>query len=227
MQDIITIDGPAGSGKSTVAKILAKRLGYTYLDTGAMYRAVALLVKEKGISLDDRSALKKICESIDIRFIQDEDEQKILLEDRDISKDIRTSEIDLLSSAVSAIKEVRDAMTALQRKIAQKGRIVAEGRDMGTVVFPNARIKFFLTASFETRAMRRYTERKDKGEDVSLEKIKEELAKRDAQDQSRSLAPLKPAKDAIIIDTTDMNIEEVVDKMLYFYRQKEVINEKV
>jgi len=216
MRDVITIDGPAGSGKSTVAKILAKKLGYTYLDTGAMYRAVALLVKEKGISLEDRSLLKKVCESMKIRFVYQGEEQKIFLEERDISEEIRTSEIDLLSSDVSSIREVRDVMTALQRKIAENHNLVAEGRDMGTVVFPNARIKFFLTASFDTRVMRRYTERKNKGEDISLERIKEELAKRDAQDQSRSLAPLKPAEDAVIIDTSQLSIKEVVDKMLFY-----------
>jgi len=216
MRDVITIDGPAGSGKSTVAKILAKKLGYTYLDTGAMYRAVALLVKEKGISLEDRSLLKKVCESMKIRFAYQGEEQKIFLEERDISEEIRTSEIDLLSSDVSSIREVRDVMTALQRKIAENHNLVAEGRDMGTVVFPNARIKFFLTASFDTRVMRRYTERKNKGEDISLERIKEELAKRDAQDQSRSLAPLKPAEDAVIIDTSQLSIKEVVDKMLFY-----------
>jgi cytidylate kinase len=216
MRDVITIDGPAGSGKSTVAKILAKKLGYTYLDTGAMYRAVALLVKEKGISLEDRSLLKKVCESMKIRFVYQGEEQRIFLEERDISEEIRTSEIDLLSSDVSSIREVRDVMTALQRKIAENHNLVAEGRDMGTVVFPNARIKFFLTASFDTRVMRRYTERKNKGEDISLERIKEELAKRDAQDQSRSLAPLKPAEDAVIIDTSQLSIKEVVDKMLFY-----------
>ena len=216
MRDVITIDGPAGSGKSTVAKILAKKLGYTYLDTGAMYRAVALLVKEKGISLEDRSLLKKVCESMKIRFVYQGEEQRIFLEERDISEEIRTSEIDLLSSDVSSIREVRDVMTALQRKIAENHNLVAEGRDMGTVVFPNARIKFFLTASFDTRVMRRYTERKNKGEDISLERIKEELAKRDVQDQSRSLAPLKPAEDAVIIDTSQLSIKEVVDKMLFY-----------
>ena len=216
MRDVITIDGPAGSGKSTVAKILAKKLGYTYLDTGAMYRAVALLVKEKGISLEDRSLLKKVCESMKIRFVYQGEEQKLFLEERDISEEIRTSEIDLLSSDVSSIREVRDVMTALQRKIAENHNLVAEGRDMGTVVFPNARIKFFLTASFDTRVMRRYTERKNKGEDISLERIKEELAKRDAQDQSRSLAPLKPAEDAVIIDTSQLSNNEVVDKMLFY-----------
>ncbi len=215
MGDVITIDGPAGSGKSTVAKILAKRLGYTYLDTGAMYRAVALLVKENRIDLEDRYSLKRICESIKIRFMQQGNEQKVFLGERDISEDIRTSEIDLLSSDISLIKEVREIMTALQRRIAENANLVAEGRDMGTVVFPDARIKFFLTATFETRAMRRYVERKDKGDNISIEKIKKELAKRDTQDQSRSLAPLKPAKDAIVIDTTDMDIEKVIDEMIF------------
>ena len=216
MGNVITIDGPAGSGKSTVARLLAKRLGYTYLDTGAMYRAVALLVRERGIDLENKEEIKSICENIDIRFLQDEDLQRVFIGDRDITHDIRTSEIDMLSSHVSAIKEVREAMTYLQRKIAQNRNIIAEGRDMGTVVFPDAKIKFFLTASFEVRAKRRYLERKERGEDVTLDKIKEELKKRDQQDESRRISPLKPAPDATIIDTTDLAVEDVINKMLFY-----------
>ena len=216
MADVITIDGPAGSGKSTVARILAKKLGYVYLDTGAMYRAVALVVKEKGISPEDRISLKNICDSIKIRFSYDTDPPRIFLGNRDISDAIRTSEIDMLSSKISAIKEVRESMTVIQRRMAKDMNIVAEGRDMGTVVFPDARVKFFLTASFEVRVKRRYLERKEKGNKVSIEKISDELMKRDIQDQSRTLSPLKPAKDAIVIDSSNMTIKEVVDKMLFY-----------
>ena len=216
MKDIITIDGPAGSGKSTVARILAKKIGYTYLDTGAMYRAVALLLKEKKVSLDNKKELKKLCESINIKFLFNNDPPRIFLGSRNISEDIRTSEIDMLSSKVSTIKEVREAMKRLQRNMAKDLNLVAEGRDMGTVVFPNAKMKFFLKASFEVRAKRRYLERKMKGDKVLLDVIKEELRKRDIQDSSRAIAPLKPAEDAIIIDTTHMNPEEVVNKMLFY-----------
>ena len=216
MKDVITIDGPAGSGKSTVARILAKKIGYTYLDTGAMYRAIALVVKEKNINLDNRKELKKVLESIDIKFLHNSDPPRIFLGDRDISKEIRTSEMDMLSSKVSAIKEVREAMKRLQRNMAEDFNLVAEGRDMGTVVFPKARIKFFLEASFDIRAERRYMERKIKDEKVSIDVIKEELMKRDMQDSSRALAPLRPAEDAVIIDTTHVPPEEVVNKMLFY-----------
>ena len=216
MSEVIAIDGPAGSGKSTVAKILASRLGYTYLDTGAMYRAVALLVKENDVDLSDKKAIRDLCRTMKIRFYWNKGIQQVFLGERNITDDIRNSYIDMLSSKVSAIKEVRDEMTALQRKMAQGNNIVAEGRDMGTVVFPNAKIKFFLTASFDVRVKRRFLERKKKGEPVSFEQIREELKKRDRQDESREIAPLRPAKDAIIIDTTDMSIEEVVDKMLSY-----------
>ncbi len=216
MADVITIDGPAGSGKSTVARILAKRLGYIYLDTGAMYRAVALMIKEKGISVEDKEKIKKLCESLRIRFSYESDPPKIFVNEVDVTSKIRTSEIDMLSSIISQIKEVRDAMTRLQREIAQRENTVAEGRDMGTVVFPDARRKFFLTASLPVRVMRRYKERREKGEDVSLKQIEDELRKRDMQDQMRSISPLKPAKDAIIIDTTDMSIEEVVERLISY-----------
>ncbi len=216
MGDVITIDGPAGSGKSTVARILAGKIGYTYLDTGAMYRAIALLVKERNISLEDKRGLKDICRSMNIRFLYDSDPPCVFLGDRDISDAIRTSEMDMLSSRVSAIKEVREAMKLLQRDMAENIDIVAEGRDMGTVVFPDARIKFFLTASFEIRAERRYSERRMKGDSISFEIIKKELMKRDLQDSLRDLAPLRPAMDAIIVDTTDMDLKEVVNKMLFY-----------
>lgn len=216
MGDVITIDGPAGSGKSTVARILAKRLGYVYLDTGAMYRAVALVVKEKGIDPKDKMALKNICNSISIRFSYNTDPPHIFLGNRDISDAIRTFDIDMLSSKISTIREVREYMTMLQRKMAKDINMVAEGRDMGTVVFPDARIKFFLTASFDIRVKRRYLERKKKGDEISIEKVSDEVMKRDTQDQSRALAPLRPAEDAIIIDSSYMSIEEVVDKMLFY-----------
>ncbi len=216
MGKVITIDGPAGSGKSTVARKLAKKLGFIYLDTGAMYRAIALVIKEKKIDINNKEKLRYICNSIHIKFQHNSDPPHVFLGNRDISEDIRTSEIDMLSSKISAIKEVREAMTKLQRDIAKKTDIVAEGRDMGTVVFPDAEIKFFLTAEFNIRVKRRFLERKKKDKAVSIQKIKEELMIRDIQDQSRVLAPLKPAKDAIIIDTTHINIEEVINKMFFY-----------
>ena len=214
MKGIITIDGPAGSGKSTVSLLLAKKLGLLYLDTGAMYRAVALSALRKGIDFGDGAALREMCRDIDINFRSTGDNYRVYIGAEDISDEIRRPEIDMLSSKISAIKEVRDAMTGLQRRIGMKGGIVAEGRDMGTVVFPDADHKFFLTASSDIRAERRYKERVDRGECISMEQVETELKKRDEQDRTRIIAPLKPAVDAIIIDTTALGINEVVDEML-------------
>jgi cytidylate kinase len=214
MKGIITIDGPAGSGKSTISLLLAKKLGLLYLDTGAMYRAVALSALRKGVDLGDASVLREMCRDIDINFRSAGDNYRVYIGAEDISDEIRRPEIDMLSSKISAIKEVRDAMTGLQRRIGMKGGIVAEGRDMGTIVFPDADHKFFLTASSDIRAERRYKERVDRGECISMEQVEAELKKRDEQDRTRIIAPLKPAVDAIIIDTTALGINEVVDEML-------------
>jgi cytidylate kinase len=214
MKGIITIDGPAGSGKSTISLLLAKKLGLLYLDTGAMYRAVALSALRKGVDLGDASVLREMCRDIDINFRSAGDNYRVYIGAEDISDEIRRPEIDMLSSKISAIKEVRDAMTGLQRRIGMKGGIVAEGRDMGTVVFPDADHKFFLTAPTDIRTERRYKERVDRGECISMEQVETELKKRDEQDRTRIIAPLKPAVDAIIIDTTALGINEVVDEML-------------
>ncbi len=214
MKGIITIDGPAGSGKSTISLLLAKKLGLLYLDTGAMYRAVALSALRNGVDLRDAAVLREMCRDIDINFRSAGDNYRVYIGAEDVSDEIRRPEIDMLSSKISAIKEVRDAMTGLQRRIGMKGGIVAEGRDMGTVVFPDADHKFFLTASSDIRAERRYKERMDRGECISMEQVETELKKRDEQDRTRIIAPLKPAVDAIIIDTTALGINEVVDEML-------------
>jgi cytidylate kinase len=213
MKGIITIDGPAGAGKSTISLLLAKKLGFLYLDTGAMYRAVALSALRKGIDLSDAAALREMCRDIDINFRSTGDNYRVYIGAEDISDEIRRSEIDMLSSKISAIKEVRDAMTGLQRRVGMKGGIVAEGRDMGTVVFPDADHKFFLTASPDIRAERRYKERVDRGECISMEQVEMELKKRDVQDTTRIIAPLRPAVDAIIIDTTTLDINEVVEEI--------------
>ncbi len=211
-QCIITIDGPAGAGKSTISRILAKKIGFFYLDTGAMYRAVALKTKDMGVDLEDEKSIAKLCLDLDLKFDNSTDPPRVILDNKDISSLIRTPEMDMLSSSVSALAPVREAMVKLQRKQAKlQGKIVAEGRDMGTVVFPDASIKFFLTASAKERAYRRYQERLSKGEDITLEKVEKELLKRDKQDQTRKIAPLRPAEDAILIDTTGIGIEEVID----------------
>lgn len=214
MNEIVTIDGPVASGKSTVSRLLAKRLNFLYLDTGAMYRAVALEAKRRGIDVRDKQKLGELCQDLDLHLRTDGLGTKLYLGEEDVFLAIRTPEIDMLSSRVSAIKEVRMAMTELQRKMGQQGRIVAEGRDMGTIVFPDAEHKFFITASTGVRAERRYRERIDRGESVSMEEVERELKKRDRQDETRPIAPLRPAKDAKIIDTTALNPEQVVEKIL-------------
>ena len=214
MAEVITIDGPAGSGKSTVSRLLARRLKVLYLDTGAMYRAVALQAKRKGVDLKDREKVSRLCRDLDLHFKTLDGTTRLFVGAEDISAAIRSPEMDMLSSAVSAIKEVREAMTLLQRKMAEQGGVVAEGRDMGTVVFPDADYKFFVNADPGVRAGRRYRERLERGESVSREEVEKELKKRDDQDMTRALAPLVPAQDAIIIDTTHLSVEEVVEKMV-------------
>jgi cytidylate kinase len=210
---MIAIDGPAGSGKSTVSRLLAARLGYLYLDTGAMYRAVALQAKRQNVDLKDTGKISRICRDLDLHFKTQEGATRLFLGSEDISATIRSPEMDMLSSAVSAVKEVREAMTVLQRKMAEQRDVVAEGRDMGTVVFPDALWKFFLDADPGVRAGRRYLERQGRGESVSRHEVEKELRKRDDQDMTRALAPLVPAKDAILVDTTTLTVEEVVEKL--------------
>jgi cytidylate kinase len=211
---VITIDGPAGAGKSTLGRLLANKIGYVYLDTGAMYRAVALAGKRKGIDPKDSKSLGELCRTLDLHYEMDHETPRLILENEDINTAIRIPEMDLLSSEVSAVSEVRDAMTDLQRKMAENTRVVAEGRDMGTVVFPQSRHKFFITATLDVRAERRYKERCERGESVSRITVKEELSRRDHQDETRSLAPLKPAKNAHIIDTSSLTPKEILQEML-------------
>ncbi len=214
MGRIITVDGPAGSGKSTISRMLAEKIRFIYLDTGAMYRAVALAAVRSGIHLADAKRLGDLCRSLDLHFEASRDTPRLFMRHEDISSIIRNPEMDLGASSVSAVKEVREAMSDLQRKMVQGRDVVAEGRDMGTVVFPEADYKFFLTASAEVRAERRYRERRARGENVSREAVLESLQQRDFQDETRELAPLKPADDAIIIDSTGFSIAQVLDKIL-------------
>jgi cytidylate kinase len=211
---VITVDGPAGSGKSTVGRILARKINFLYLDTGAMYRAVALAALRAEADLEDDESLGILARALDLRFKTDVAPPRLYLGKDDISEAIRASKIDMLSSKVSAVKEVREAMTNLQRRIKNNADLVSEGRDMGTVVFPDAKWKFYLTASPAVRAFRRYEERQARGELVSLESVTADLLRRDHQDQTRAIAPLKPAKDSVVIDTSDLTPEEVVEVML-------------
>ncbi|MEK6598992.1 MAG: (d)CMP kinase [Deltaproteobacteria bacterium] len=207
---IIAIDGPAGSGKSTLARLLAEKLRFTYIDTGAMYRAVAVKVHEEGIDIEDEDKLKKLCSRIRLHF----EDNKIFVDGRDYSNEIRKTSAGPLSSKVSTKKTVREAMVRLQRSMAENSSVVMEGRDIGTVVFPDADVKFYLDASAEIRGKRRYLELKEKGSDVSLGEVIEEVKARDKRDSTRALSPLKKADDAIHIDTSNMEIEDVVKKMV-------------
>jgi cytidylate kinase len=220
MKCVVTIDGPTGSGKSTISRLVAKRLNCFYLDTGAMYRVVALALKRAGIPVSDAPAVGKICDNLSIRFVPEDDNSRVYMGDVDVSKTIREPQIDLLASDVSKLDVVRKAMTSLQRKIGSQGPLVAEGRDMGTVVFPEARHKFYTDAPMEVRVERRYQERKRRGESISWEEVKEDLIKRDRQDMSRSLAPLKPAVDAVIIDTTNLTLDQVVEQIVAEIKRK-------
>ena len=211
---IVAIDGPSGSGKSTVAKLLAGRLGYMYIDTGAMYRAVALQAKRDNIDINDSAALIRLCESVKLEFVPDNGGLRTILNGEDVSEAIRTPEMSMAASDISARKEVRQALLSLQRRMGENGGVVLEGRDVGTVIFPNAEAKFFLDASLEERGKRRYKELAAKGINVTLEQTVEDVRKRDINDSSREIAPLKMAADAVLVDSTNLGIVEVVEKMI-------------
>jgi cytidylate kinase len=217
---IITVDGPAGVGKSSVSKALSQKISYVYLDTGALYRAVAYKVAESGISADDREAISEFCQNIDISLQRDDAGMKILANGDDITDRIRTEEIGILASTVSTIPMVRKKLLPIQRKAGSGGGIIAEGRDMGTVVFPDADVKFFINAQIQERAKRRYLQLVKRGVEADFEDIKSGILVRDRQDTKRNIAPLRPAEDAFILDTTDMKMGEVVEKMIGLIKEK-------
>ena len=218
----VAIDGPSGAGKSTVAKSLARRLGYFYIDTGAMYRAVALKGKEEGISTEDDEALYRWISSIDMTFVAEGEETRLLCSGEDMTDAIRSPEMSGLASDMSKRKGVREALVEKQREMGREGGVVLEGRDIGTVVFPNADIKFYLDARTEERARRRFKELTEKGIKVDLEKTIKEMIQRDHNDMSRALSPLKKADDAILIDSTDKSSGEVVEEMVRVVKDRMV-----
>jgi cytidylate kinase len=217
---VIAIDGPSGAGKSTVAHLLAERLGYLQIDTGAMYRAVAWLLHAAGIDPDDPAAVERLCSTVDIRLERQDGRQRVLANGQDVTALIRTPEMSLLTSRISALKPVREAMMLAQRRMGARGGVVLEGRDIGTVVFPDADLKFFLSASAEERGRRRYLELVAKGQQVSLADTVQAVAERDLQDSQRELAPLRMAADAIAIDSSGRTIDGVLDSMVSACRTK-------
>jgi len=208
---IVTIDGPAGSGKSTIAKAVAWRLSFAYLDTGALYRAVAVELRRRHLSPGDDEGLSKLFSETAISLVRDGTEQRVQVNGRDVTGELRSEAISLLASRISAKPAVRAFLIDIQRGCGRSGRLVAEGRDMGTVVFPEANIKFFLDASAEERARRRHKQLSEQGMDASLEHLVSEIAERDARDTRRAVAPLRPAAAAETLDTTPFSIAEVCD----------------
>ncbi|MEK6201451.1 MAG: (d)CMP kinase [Desulfobulbaceae bacterium] len=224
-RDIVTIDGPSGVGKSTISRKVAAALGYTYLDTGAMYRAVALYLKRLQIDLNDEQAVRASLSALDLQLLPAAGENGdvgVVVGGRDVSSAIRTSEMGMLASRVSAIPAVRERLTEMQQAIGRAGKIVAEGRDTGTVVFPDACWKFYLEADPEERARRRVEQLRSSGQEVDAEEVLAMIVKRDRDDQERSLAPLQKAEDALVIDTTSIDIQEVCRKMLECVQEKQL-----
>lgn len=216
MSFVVAIDGPAGTGKGTIAKLIAQELGLVNIDTGAMYRCIALACLDKGITNnEERERIIEIAKKVDIQIQHNGTEQEIFLDNRNVSKEIRTQDVTMMSSPVSAIPEVRKIMVELQRKMAEGKDVIMEGRDIATEVFPNAQVKIYLDATSEERANRRYKENQEKGInlDMTYEEILRTIEKRDYNDSHRKASPLKIAEDAIVVDTTKMTIEEVKEEV--------------
>jgi len=210
----IAIDGPAGAGKSTIAKIVAKKKGFIYVDTGAMYRAMALYLIRRGVEADDKEKIEEICKEADISIAYKNGEQIVLLNGENVNGLIRTEEVGNMASVSSMNPKLRKKVTQLQIDLAKKADVVMDGRDIGTCVLPNADVKVYLTASVEVRAMRRYNELQQKGKVCDLKKIEADIMERDHRDMTRENSPLKQAEDAVLIDSSEMTIEEVAEKII-------------
>lgn len=210
----IAIDGPAGAGKSTIAKKIAKQLGFIYVDTGAMYRAMALHILRKEISADDSAAISRACEDADITIIYENGEQVVLLNGENVNGLIRTEEVGNMASASSVNGDVRKKLVSLQQKLAKTADVIMDGRDIGTCVLPDANVKVYLTASSAVRAKRRFDELTAKGVMCDLDTIEKDIIERDERDMNREISPLKQADDAILLDSSDLSIDEVVEKII-------------
>ena len=216
----VAIDGPAGAGKSTIAKRVAKEKGYIYVDTGAMYRALAVYFLDKKINPENLDAIVAACEGAEVKIQYEQGEQQVYLNGENITSRLRNEEVGNMASRTSANPAVRAHLLNLQRNLAAKNDVVMDGRDIGTVVLPDAQVKIYLTASVETRAKRRYDEYLAKGETADLEEIKKDIENRDHQDMTREISPLRQAEDAVLVDSSLMNIEEVVAAILGIYKDK-------
>lgn len=212
--NVIAIDGPAGSGKSTVAKAIARQLDWDYIDTGAMYRCLCLKALRNDIGTEDEERLVSILSQTEMRMTFENGELRVYMDGEDVSEAIRENRVSKRVSQVAALSEVRDRLVAKQREMGKEGRVVMDGRDIGTVVFPDAKYKFYLDASLEIRAKRRYTQLRQQDQDVEFDSVVEDIKERDETDRRRSSGPLKAADDAIRIDTSDLTVDEVVDRLL-------------
>ena len=210
----VAIDGPAGAGKSTIAKAVAAKLGFIYVDTGAMYRAIALYLLNHNIASDDEKAIEESLDDINVEIAYVDGSQQVLLNGDNVSKEIRREEVGNMASATSVYGCVRSKLLSLQRELARKSDVIMDGRDIGTCVLPDAQVKIYLTASVDCRAQRRYKELVEKGETPALEDIKKDISDRDYRDMHRDIAPLKQAEDAVRVDSSDMTIQEVVDTIV-------------
>jgi len=214
----VAIDGPAGAGKSTIAKLVAKEKGYIYVDTGAMYRGLAIHFLNRGIDPEDRKAVAEACRDAEVTIGYEDGVQQIYLNGENVTSMLRAEETGNMASKTSAIPEVREKLLELQRSLAREKDVIMDGRDIGTNILPNADVKIYLTASVETRARRRYDELQEKGEDCSLEEISRDIRERDERDMTREIAPLKKADDAVLVDSSDMTIQQVVDEICRYCR---------
>lgn len=217
---VVTVDGPSGAGKGTLCMLLSKKLGFQLLDSGAIYRVLALAAIHHGVDTESEDALVPLATHLDVQFVAEGDLVKVILEGEDVSKELRKEETGMAASKVAALPRVREALLRRQRAFEAAPGLVADGRDMGTVVFPNAKAKIFLDASAEERAHRRLKQLQDKGLDVRFDDLLSEIQERDDRDRNRPVAPLRPAEDALVLDSTSMRIDEVVEKALQYIESK-------
>ena len=216
----IAIDGPAGAGKSTIARRVAKELSFIYVDTGAMYRAMALYLLRREVNKDDTEQIGNICQDAEISIEYQNGEQIVLLNDENVNSYLRTEEVGNMESVSSAVPRVREKLLSLQRKLARDMSVVMDGRDIGTTILPDADVKIYLTASSLTRAKRRYLELQEKGTVCNLDEIQKDIEERDQRDMNREISPLRQAEDAVLVDSSDLTIQQVVDRILQIFRSK-------